>query len=123
VADEIKRIEFPAVKVDCSAEINRITAKFSGEITDSAGKDNLLGALRSAVSGAFDALDKQMERSVSAFKTSLNDIGEQLQEKLLAGINEEYNEIATLFQDKEKEIEVLKRYIRLLDEELKGARA
>jgi hypothetical protein len=120
VVDEIKKIEFPAVKVDCSAEINQITAKFSGEITDSAGKDNLREALRNAVSGAFDALDKQMERSVSTFKASLNDIGAHLQEKLLAGINNEYNEIAALFQDKEKKIEELNRYMRLLDEELKG---
>jgi hypothetical protein len=123
VEETINRIEFPAVGVDCSAAVNQIASRFSGEVTDSAGKEQLREALSNAVAQAFEALGSQMERSVSAFKKSLNDIGDSLQGDLLESINAEFDDIAARFQNKEKELEKLDRRIGLLEKELEGMRA
>ncbi|MDR2296244.1 MAG: hypothetical protein LBD95_05545, partial [Clostridiales Family XIII bacterium] len=120
VEETINRIEFPAVRVDCAAAIDQIAARFSGEVTDSTGKQNLRTALSNAVTQAFDALESQMERSVSGFKQALDAIGDGLQGKLLANINAEFDAIAARFQNKEREIQNLTRYILLLEKETEG---
>jgi hypothetical protein len=118
VTDSISNIKIPSIKVDCSDAVKQITGNFSGEITDSSGKSNLINALSNAVMRTFDALISRMEAGVSDFKKSLDDIGNRLQGDLIKDVNEEFDKIKGLLQNKKAESEKLDRYINLLKKEI-----
>jgi hypothetical protein len=123
VEEYINKIEFPVIAVDCSKEAETIASQFSGEIRSSDKRTNLLSALDNTISKIFDALTKQLETSLTAFKTALSDIGEGLQKDLLADISNEFDAIIEQLNEREENIKLTEGYIKLIEQKLQDARA
>lgn len=116
VEETISGIEFPVFSMDISNDMSKITAGFSGEITSSKGKAGLAAALTSAISNIHNQLCNKLTLEVKSFKEKMNKIVDELQVNLLEKMNNEFEELLSQYENKEKEIADYKAYIEALKE-------
>jgi hypothetical protein len=122
VEEQIKKIEFPVIKVDCSAAINSIATKFNGKIRDSKDQSALRNALAGAVDTAFSALMSGLEQAASSFKTDLSNICDDLQNTLLKDMNVEFEDLLKKLDEKEASINRLSVYANELEKAISEVR-
>jgi len=115
VENVINKIEFPIIKIDSSFAVDELIANFSGEITSNSEKNDLRNALAKSIDSFFDIMTNELEKSVKNFKESLKTVQENIQNELLENINDEFAEIVEKFENKEKEIENYRIYIKKLE--------
>jgi hypothetical protein len=118
VEQEINKIGFPIIKVDCNREIDSIASRFNGQLRNTGDQSALRDALAKGVDAAFSALVDRFDKSVSDFKASLSSVSDSLQETLLRDMNKKFDDILTRLDEKDKSIEQLKVYIGTLDKTL-----
>jgi len=121
IEEQIRKIEFPIIKMDCRKEIESITSKFSGQVRGDSDRNALQNALMGAVESAHLALIAQFEQAVSAFKNTLTGISDNLQMDLLKDINEKLDDILKQLDEKDANIARLNAYINRLGDSLKEA--
>ncbi len=121
VTNTLNNLEFPIIKIDISDVIDRVSSRFSGEVTSSSEKSSLLDVLDSGISKIFDSLSDKLESSVRNFKNSMQVVKDDFLKELLENINAEFNEVLTKCDNKDKEIQNYKEYIELLEKEIKRA--
>ncbi len=115
----VNKIEFPVIKIEASEMADSLISGFSGEITSSSDKDRLRTALSNALDKFFNMAVSQIEVSVRDFKNRIDNISGSFEKDLLENINNEFNDLAAQFNDKEKEISNYQNYISKLDSTLK----
>lgn len=104
VEKTLNKIEFPIIKIDISNFIDNISAKFSGEITDSTEKSKLRKLVFDIISNLFDNILVLFESETKRYKDLLESIKENLKDILLEKINDEFNIILNKFENKEYQI-------------------
>lgn len=114
VEDAINQIEFPVFRIDISNSVKSITTKFTGEITSSQEKNALAMALTQAISQIYSDLSEDLLKEVSAFKEKMNTLSKKVGNDLLHDISEEFQNLLVQYENKEKEIEKYKSYIKML---------
>jgi hypothetical protein len=115
VEEQINRIEFPVIKLDCSKDIDSITARFSGQIREGGDQNALRDALAKAVESAYSAMASRFDQAVREFKNTLSDICDTLSDNLLRDIRAKYDELIKQLDDKDINIERLKNFMAALD--------
>lgn len=120
VEDSINQIEFPVFQIDISNSMNHISAKFSGEITSSEQKNALSSALAQAISRIYSDLSSSLLNEVASFKKSMQNLSKKVSDDLLHDISEEFQNLLTQYENKEKEIQKYQAYIKLLHAEIAG---
>lgn len=118
VEEVIGKIEFPVFKLDISASMNGIAAKFTGELTSAGERAELSKALSAAVSRIYDELCKKLITSVKEFKAKMSAISKEVESGLLENINNEFEMLLSQYEHKEKEIEQYRSYIAMLGAEI-----
>lgn len=118
VEEVIGKIEFPVFKLDISASMNAIAAKFTGELTSAGERAELSKALSAAVSRIYDELCKKLITSVKEFKAKMSAISKEVESGLLENINNEFEILLSQYEHKEKEIEQYRSYIAMLGAEI-----
>lgn len=119
VEETVSSIVFPVLDVDISDTVNGIAGKFTGELTSADEKTKLSGALTKALSRIYEELSKKLVQSVKQFKTELNEIRLGVEENLLADISREFEVLLSQCENKEKEINELKEYAVLLENDIR----
>lgn len=119
VEETVSSIVFPVLDVDISDAVNGIAGKFTGELTSADEKTKLSGALTKALSRIYEELSKKLDQSVKQFKTELNEIRLGVEENLLADISREFEVLLSQCENKEKEINELKEYAVLLENDIR----
>lgn len=119
VEETVSSIVFPVLDVDISDAVNGIAGKFTGELTSADEKTKLSGALTKALSRIYEELSKKLDQSVKQFKTELNEIRLGVEENLLADISREFEVLLSQCENKEKEINELKEYVVLLENDIR----
>lgn len=123
VEDAINSIEYPVLNVDISEAVNKIAGNFSGELKSAAEKNQLSGALVKALSQICGELSIKLDSSVKQFKKDLEEISSKVENRLLEDITGEFETLLVKCENKEKEINDLKEYILLLQNNIKKIRA
>jgi len=119
VEEKINAIEFPVIQLDISEATDRFVAKFNGEITSVAEKNNMQHAMQSTVTSLFETISNQLMQQVKSFKAEMNGIAGKLTVSLLASIELEFEELLQKYENREQEIEKYRDYIYKLADELK----
>lgn len=122
VEETVNSIEFPIFNLDISDEMNGIAGNFNGEITSANQKTELSAALSKSISRIYDELCNKLGSSVKAFRYELKEIGDKAQDKLLTNIIKEFDDLLLQCEKKDKEIEVYKEYIVILEKKLSNIR-
>lgn len=118
--ETVNAIEFPDIRIDISGEVKGITSKFNGKITSADGKNNLTACLLDAIHKMYDELVNKMAETVKEYKSMLERISGEVQEKLLSNITAEFDMLLKQCESKETEIAAYKEYILLIEKNLKG---
>lgn len=118
VENAVNQIEFPVLSIDISGALDEIAVRFTGEIVSAKEKNDLSTALSKSTSRIFDELCNKFSSSISAFKHNLSKISEELEINLLTDINAEFDVLLKQYENKEKEIEDCKCYIKVLEQSL-----
>lgn len=118
VEETVARIEFPVLNIDISSEMNGIAAKFTGELTTSGQRTELISALSSAISRIYEGISRKLSSSVADFKAALKDISQDVEKGLLQNISSEFEALLAQYEHKEKEIAEYSAYITALDSEI-----
>jgi hypothetical protein len=101
----LQGIELPFIKLDVSQFLQRIASKFSGQIRNSTEKSNLKSQLASTIGNLFDEISTRFVAEHSQFKQKIDTINGNFSDQLLKNINDEFNILIKLYEDKEAEIE------------------
>lgn len=112
-------VEFPIFRLDVSDTVRSITSRFSGELTSSHEKMELSSALANTIVLVYDKICDRMGDAVRDFKSKMETISKDLQNNLLTNISDEFDSLLAQCENKEKEIEGYKEYVRILDAKLK----
>ncbi len=118
VEETISQIEFPVFNIDISAAMERIAAKFTGELTSAEERTELSASLSTAISRISDEICKKLTTSVADFKNTLKTISKDMEQNLLKNINDEFDALLSQYEHKEKEIADYNAYIAMLGNEL-----
>ena len=119
VEDTIRQIQFPIFNIDMSKEINQVATRFSGQITRDSERGRLIETLNASISSMYDKLAQKLEEEVTLFKHQMDSISEQIEDKLLKNMKDEFDLIIAKFDNKDTEIQSYNQYIHLLSEEIK----
>lgn len=111
----LNRIEFPVMRISSDSAMVKITAKFSGEIRDSAQRSELKNALASAVADLFDNFSVQLEQAISQFKNGMDKLKDDFGESLLKNINDGFAKILKECETKEASIKNLREFEGVLE--------
>ncbi|MDR0653883.1 MAG: dynamin family protein [Synergistaceae bacterium] len=122
VTEHINRVEFPVIRVDCSSAVDAIASRFSGQLRSGEDQSALRKALDGAVDAVFGALVTRFEEAAAAFKSALSEIGSGLQSTLLKDINDEFEKILILLDEKDASVKKLSEYAVELEAMLKQVR-
>lgn len=115
VQQTLNRIELPVFHVSLDQYVNEISSKYSGEIREARDREDLKKALAKSVEELMQALITQVTESVRSFKAKMTELQGTFSDSLLAGINDEFEELTKQMEEKEKNIDRLKTYEGLLD--------
>ncbi len=115
----IGAVEFPIFRMDVSDTVKSITSRFSGELTSSREKVELSNVLANTIALVYDKICDRMGDAVRDFKSKMETISKDLQNNLLTNISDEFDSLLAQCENKEKEIEGYKEYVRILDAKLK----
>ena len=118
VEEVVAKIEFPVLNIDISNEMNGIAAKFTGELTSSGQRTELMSALSSAISRICNGISEKLISSVADFKAALKEISQDVEKGLLQNISSEFEVLLAQYEHKEKEIAEYSAYIATLDSEI-----
>ena len=118
IEDSINKIEFPIIKIDISNVLNQINLQFNGEVVNPTEQANLLESLNNSIYIIFDEMSYKFERSVDDFKDDLTITGRNIERTLLKDINDEFEIILEKFENRQREIDKIKTYIKLLTKEI-----
>ncbi len=118
VEEALSTIEFPVLDIDISDALNGIAGKFNGELTSAGEKTELTAALSHAISGIYGELSRKLEDEVRKFKQKMDGIRHNVEDNLLADINREAEVLISQCEDKENEINALKEYAQILQEDI-----
>jgi hypothetical protein len=83
VEDVISSIEFPVFKLDISSSVDRISGKFSGELTSASDKTKLSNEVTKATAEVYSEICNSLANRVKEYKTELKNIGLRIQDTLL----------------------------------------
>lgn len=119
VEEAVNSIEFPILNIDISDELEGIAIKFTGEITSASEKTELSGALIKALSSVSEGLSKKLDDTVKSFKNKLELIRCKFEREVMSDITSEFEMLLTQCENKEKEIDTLKKYAEVLQKEIK----
>ncbi|MCC8151734.1 MAG: dynamin family protein [Lachnospiraceae bacterium] len=119
VEETVASIEFPALDLDISKEMDGITGKFTGELTSGSQKTELGMALSNAISRMFEEISRKLTTEVRSFKDSLDQIAAAVQDRLLENITAELESLIEQCENKEKEIAGYQAYATILKNQLK----
>lgn len=111
-------VEFPIFRLDVSDTVKSITSRFSGELTSSHDKMELSSALANTIVLVYDKICDRMGDAVRDFKSKMDNISGELQNNLLTNISDEFNSLIAQCENKEKEIDGYKEYVKILNEKL-----
>ena len=111
----LNRIEFPVMRISADGAMAKITAKFSGEIRDSAQRSELKNALASAVADLFDNFSVQLEQAIRQFKNGMDKLKDDFGESLLKNINDDFAKILKECETKEASIKNLQEFDGVLE--------
>ena len=111
----LNRIEFPVMRISADGAMAKITAKFSGEIRDSAQRSELKNALASAVADLFDNFSVQLEQAIRQFKNGMDKLKDDFGASLLKNINDDFAEILKECETKEVSIKNLQEFDGVLE--------
>lgn len=118
VEEAISKIVFPVFDIDISDTINSIAGKFNGELTSADQKTELSAALSNAISRIYEELHKGLDEAVEKFKNELSAVRQKVEDALLTNISEEFEELLSQCDNKEKEIAEYKEYATILAKEI-----
>lgn len=111
-------VEFPIFRLDVSDTVKSITSRFSGELTSSHEKMELSSALANTIVLVYDKICDRMGDAVRDFKSKMDKISSELQNNLLTNISDEFDSLLAQCENKEKEIDGYKEYVKILNEKL-----
>lgn len=118
VEDVISSIEFPVFKLDISSSVDRISGKFSGELTSASDKTKLSNEVTKATAEVYSEICNSLANRVKEYKTELKNIGLRIQDTLLNEVNEEFEELMRKCKNRDEEIESYKTYASILENEI-----
>lgn len=111
----LNRIEFPVMRISADSAMSKISAKFSGEIQDSAQRNELKNTLASSVAELFDNFSVQLEQAIRQFKDGMSRLKNDFGENLLKNINDDFAKILKECETKEASIKNLQEFDRVLE--------
>ena len=114
----LQNVTFPVFHLNVSDTLQQIEMDFSGEVTSAKEKNALAGAVRSALHTVYDGLCTQMEKETAAFHDKLKEMSGQVEEQLLANVQNEYQKLSSQCEDKEKEVARYQAYSAALTKEI-----
>lgn len=118
VEEVISSIEFPVFSLDISDAMNGIAGKFTGELTSAGEKTELAQAQSKAIARIYDELCAKLTTKIKEFKDLMNSIEKNMQETLLAEVNNEFETLMKECENRDAEIADYNTYISALDAEV-----
>ena len=118
VEEVIAKIEFPVFKIDIAKEIDAISTRFSGEITSGGERNALVNTLSNAIGNFYKELSDKLTETVSSYKNSMTNIGNDIENRILENINSEFEILLEQVENKEREISRYQEYVSLLKGEI-----
>ena len=122
VEEVVNKVEFPVFSISVTDSMDSIAGKFTGEITASGKRNELVTALEHAISRVYEELCAALTKSVKDFKEEINKRGKAIENSLLENITHEFEILVAQCENKEKEISTYKAYVEVLEEQLTGLR-
>ncbi|MGN1417603.1 MAG: dynamin family protein [Oscillospiraceae bacterium] len=104
VESTLSTIEFPVIHFDTDSIRDNAVGSFQSRVSDTSETSSLRLALSQSVSRIFDITIDKLISSVKDFKQNMLSIKEEVKEKLMGDIENEYNSILEQFSHKEEEI-------------------
>lgn len=118
VEDTISMIEFPVFSIDMGDAVGNIATQFTGEITDAKQKIELSTAISKAIMKIYDKICENLVNTVRSYKESLMEIRKKIEGSMLKNIMAEFTSLVEQCENKEKEIELYKEYLGLLEKSI-----
>ncbi len=110
-ANALAGVEFPVLKMDISKEQAGITAKFTGRVRDSRDMGQLQSLLADIIARLFETMVDKLDKEVLSFRGEISKLKGAFASKLLENIEDSFNELSLMLDNKEKEV---KNYENLL---------
>ncbi|OON95455.1 MAG: hypothetical protein ATN31_10975 [Candidatus Epulonipiscioides saccharophilum] len=117
VTETVSRIEFPLIRIGTALIINDLVSKFGGEVTTNSNKAALKQALFNSISTCYEEARKSLESEIVRFKNKLVSLQQELQERLMTNMNQEFNLLVANLENKDVEIDRQTTYIKQLTAE------
>ena len=116
VAEQVLRdFTFPVLHLSFEDTCQAITSRFTGEITGSHEKDQLREQLAKAVDQVLRDAVTALQQEIRQFRTQLQEAGDTFSERLLAQIQQEYQNIIAASREKQDYLQRGRRYVAELD--------
>lgn len=110
----LNKIEFPIIKLDVNPFIQNISGQFSGEVKDSGDRAKLQELLSKTMDELFDNVSEQFAKSVTMFRSSLDNMQSNFSTELLEQIQQEFEILCKQVEDKTNAVEKYQNVIDLL---------
>ena len=108
----LNQLEFPIIKINIEPFLEKISAKFSGEVRNSGERSELQSILADSIDKLYNAVTDIFTSEISSFKSEINKIKENFADILLTNINDEFEKLQNQFDNKEK---MIQRYIEVIE--------
>lgn len=108
----LNQLEFPIIKINIEPFLEKISAKFSGEVRNSGERSELQNILADSIDKLYNAVTDIFTSEISSFKSEINKIKENFADILLTNINDEFEKLQNQFDNKEK---MIQRYIEVIE--------
>lgn len=112
VESTLNQIEFPVIHFNSDSIRDKAFGSFQGRVSDTSKTSSLRIALSKSISDIFDITMDKLVSSVKEFKDNLSSLKDDVKEKLMKDIENEYDKILEQFSRKEEE---LKKYQAVSD--------